>query len=83
MWVFDASCRNAKMNCIDDYDDVLGLKGVLKGLQDLPGKALLHLRPAAIIIDNPVELGQANYPSAGIVPDVSMAKYWEKVVLAS
>lgn len=82
MRVLNASGCDAQMHRINDYDDVLGLQRFLESDKNLTGEAFLNLGPPAIIVDNPVELGQSNDSSAGIIPYMGMTENWEKVVLA-
>ena len=80
--LLDPSHRHAHVLAVQYHDDTTRHQRPHQQIRDLRGQPLLYLRPAAVYLDQPGELGQPSDPPVGPrdVPDVCDAAKRQQMV---
>ena len=82
-FVADATSNNTKVSCFDPDCHIGRFEIFLQSLKDLLCQAFLDLGTARKVIDDAIELGEADDALMGDISDVSAPKDRKKVMLAA
>lgn len=76
------SGSDARVSCLKLDDHMLSVEDLLETAKDLLVKALLNLRTPCKVLNDAIELGEANNLAVGEVTNMSNTTEEEEVVLA-